>query len=553
MSKSQSNDPAVITEEIIAANGQTAKIVSVQDHAGNELFGVDKDGDVEFVSESGKKGAYSYIIWKSGTTYYAMNGATRKIDYSGDDCSTVIQSVCTALATTGGRILMRDSTFEILTTVTYAGGIYFEGQAAILDLRGIDTVAFDCNVSGYVYYKYTGFAGFRVLGLGSNVNTMFVRMTHIIWSLIFRDLIIESVNNPMQLGGANFLATVENCQFLTFGGIGINMPDSWNNGMLIQHCTFEPAGAGPHGWGIRISDTDIGDCPEEIKIVGCWFEQVAGCVYTEGLHTIIDHCRMSTAAGDLGGYVVHACKAGHSNSNGMNTDISHCYIRHSGTATSAIYLEGQYQEATIIGNVFYACVSTEIEATSDCYIHIVGNTFDSNADISHIKGPFSYSQIIGNIISGHSGTRGTGIAITNSSAYVYQEIVGNSFYFLENGITGARRGTIVGNSFVSISTILIQATYCAISANYFGTTGTLSLTGCKVVGNYGYVTDNHGTSTGTGSQQTIAHGLSAAPTMVLLSEGTTGGALAYQSAAADATNIYITATLNMTYAWRVEV
>jgi len=65
-----------------------------------------------------------------------------------------------------------------------------------------------------------------------------------------------------------------------------------------------------------------------------------------------------------------------------------------------------------------------------------------------------------------------------------------------------------------------------------------------------FVNDNSGTSTGTGAQQTIAHGLNVTPNRVLLSESTTGGALAYQSAAADATNIYITAVLNKTYQWR---
>jgi hypothetical protein len=65
--------------------------------------------------------------------------------------------------------------------------------------------------------------------------------------------------------------------------------------------------------------------------------------------------------------------------------------------------------------------------------------------------------------------------------------------------------------------------------------------------------ENKGNSTGTGAQQTIAHNLAAAPTLVLLSEGTTGGAFPYQSAPADATNIYITATLNKTYTWYAKV
>jgi parallel beta-helix repeat protein len=65
--------------------------------------------------------------------------------------------------------------------------------------------------------------------------------------------------------------------------------------------------------------------------------------------------------------------------------------------------------------------------------------------------------------------------------------------------------------------------------------------------------ENGGTSTGTGAQQTIAHGLRTIPTRVILSESTTGAALPYQSAAADATNIYVTAVLNKTWQWEAKV
>ena len=68
-----------------------------------------------------------------------------------------------------------------------------------------------------------------------------------------------------------------------------------------------------------------------------------------------------------------------------------------------------------------------------------------------------------------------------------------------------------------------------------------------------YLTENSGTSTGTGAQQTIPHGCAFTPTydQVFLSERSTGGALAYQSATPDATNIYVTATNLKTYNWQV--
>jgi hypothetical protein len=81
--------------------------------------------------------------------------------------------------------------------------------------------------------------------------------------------------------------------------------------------------------------------------------------------------------------------------------------------------------------------------------------------------------------------------------------------------------------------------------------------GCKVKSiNFPfYVTENSGTSTGTGAQQTIAHGCKFTPTydQVFLSERSTGLAIPYQSSAPDATNIYVTAVNLKTYNWRVEM
>lgn len=65
-----------------------------------------------------------------------------------------------------------------------------------------------------------------------------------------------------------------------------------------------------------------------------------------------------------------------------------------------------------------------------------------------------------------------------------------------------------------------------------------------------YRTENHGMSTGTGAQQTIAHGLSFTPTadQIILWDIETGAA-PYHSAPPDATNIYVTATINQDWGW----
>ncbi len=70
--------------------------------------------------------------------------------------------------------------------------------------------------------------------------------------------------------------------------------------------------------------------------------------------------------------------------------------------------------------------------------------------------------------------------------------------------------------------------------------------------NTGYVTENWGSSQGTGSQQTIVHGLSAVPTIVIIS-GDSSDVNAFQSSAADTMNIYITADIGENYHWEAKV
>jgi hypothetical protein len=63
---------------------------------------------------------------------------------------------------------------------------------------------------------------------------------------------------------------------------------------------------------------------------------------------------------------------------------------------------------------------------------------------------------------------------------------------------------------------------------------------------------NWGSSTGTGAQQTVAHLLSATPTCIMLGDKELN-AIPYQSAAADAANIYVTAAVNQDWTWYVAV
>lgn len=70
----------------------------------------------------------------------------------------------------------------------------------------------------------------------------------------------------------------------------------------------------------------------------------------------------------------------------------------------------------------------------------------------------------------------------------------------------------------------------------------------RISHNIGFVTENFGSSTGTGEEQTIPHGLAGTPTYVFLSPPATN---AYESSSADGTNIYVTADVGEDYHYHV--
>jgi len=66
---------------------------------------------------------YTYLVYKSGSTYYAQNGATKAIDYSGSVADVVIQSAITAIAalSRGGTIMFSGEDFPITTPLLFPG------------------------------------------------------------------------------------------------------------------------------------------------------------------------------------------------------------------------------------------------------------------------------------------------------------------------------------------------------------------------------------------------------------------------------------------------
>lgn len=195
-----------------------------------------------------------------------------------------------------------------------------------------------------------------------------------------------------------------------------------------------------------------------------------------------------------------------------------------------------------IGNKFDDCAQHNVQFTgSASWMILSGNSFTSDAadlaaDDTYIALDMASGCWMVNIIGNtfvHKSVSGSG-----SGLYRYK-------YFIRSVAATNQNHLIIGNMFDT-------------NNSPKGGTGTASkaynindASSSVIKNNKNYLNENSGLSTGTGAQQTIAHGLVGTPNRVYLSNSGSG-ANPYQSAAADATNIYITAVA-AAYVWKAEI
>lgn len=248
--------------------------------------------------------------------------------------------------------------------------------------------------------------------------------------------------------------------------------------------------------------------------------------------------------------------------NTVNSYVDHCYFygfELGSSAMSAISIRGATDE-TVGG-----------------WCNRVTNNHIINPDIGVLLGPnANYCVVEGNNIEGSGTATAHGIKCDGTDAPIASPygcyIAGNRIRNFDNGpsrglwITAGSdnsgRHCIIGNQIfeggIGIEIIAgVGIGDCSIIGNQFPTVGTKCTDNGNVKSFYhsnkGYLTDNWGASTGTGMQQTIAHGLGATPTNVSLTQTTSAITSLYLSAASDATNIYVLCTTTKTYQWRASL
>lgn len=77
----------------------------------------------------------TYIVYINGSTINAQNGTTGAIEFSGTDASAVIQHAIDALGTNGGKVLIREGTYNITTTINIQSRAWLEGVGYATELK----------------------------------------------------------------------------------------------------------------------------------------------------------------------------------------------------------------------------------------------------------------------------------------------------------------------------------------------------------------------------------------------------------------------------------
>ena len=70
----------------------------------------------------------SYIVYEEGGTYYAKNGRTGQIEFSGTDASEVIQRAIDALGDRGGRVFLKSGGYVLTKPIVMRSRVRLEGE-----------------------------------------------------------------------------------------------------------------------------------------------------------------------------------------------------------------------------------------------------------------------------------------------------------------------------------------------------------------------------------------------------------------------------------------
>lgn len=423
----------------------------------------------------------SYIIWKSGSTYYAKSGTDGSIYISGSNAATVIQATISALSSNGGVIFIKKGTYSITSSLTMEHGVQIigEGHATVLSLDS-DVTLFTCNKDDNV------FADFKIDENNRDQCLFNYKSTGTYYRNIFQNIyVVEAGPSALIFYLRNQRdSVVEHC-WIEGGLDAITLHRS-------EHTTIR------ENYIYNTSDEGIasGSLSEYNRIIGNRIEstggngiEVSGGI---GYHYVADNTILNCAGNgilvsDVGIRIIGNHINGSSGGPGIGAMGNRTIIEN-----NEVFLTSGYSGITHEGGND-GLISNNIVYRSDkhgIYIHTSENiTIHDNILIEN-------SQVSAGSYDGiRIGTSTIGIRVKNNVAYDSQAIKTQNYGVQE---AGGDYNTIIGNDVRFNLNNIIK-----VGSN------------TETKGNQGYVTENAGNATLAivSSSITVNHGCSYTPTL----------------------------------------
>lgn len=310
-----------------------------------------------------------YFIYNSGSTYYAKNGATKAIDYSGTDAGAVINSALTA-STSGGLFLFAPHVFNLGTKISIPIGAT-SGSRKPYFFRGIHSAQ-------------------RQTGTTFQPNTAFTDQNF----MIDASVIAASGKTP--------LLEVRDCYFYN--------PYPWTGGAATS--TDKRVGGILYGSDAVATTSDLRTLYlENIEFQYCWRGiDLQGATYGPYLNNIVFS---SASTGVKGEYDLKLEQAGLVD-RPKSAHIGSIYTTHTAVYDNSVSIEGTYNYVNnfmIDGTLYLEAALVFRGGTNPSNSNVVNRI--SLLDLNGVPGAGSYATGPGNV----ADARKAGILFDGANCY----------------------------------------------------------------------------------------------------------------------------------------
>jgi len=414
----------------------------------------------------------SYVIFKVGSMYYAKNGSTGEIEFSGTDAATVIQSAIDATSE-GGLVSIKQGIYTINTTydtqikITKTITVCGEGFGTILRFTGVGTDK-------------------RWINEGCTMGILMVLADN----AVVRDLTVDGNN----IEGINGIVA------------GYQYPTEYKNNIKIIH--VKAINCRPHssnnanGYGIYIGRMSYGHVVRDCHVENC-YAGIVGCGYTSpvtaGRFWILNNYVKDT---DYPAIYLKGCP----NSMVIGNLVED--INHTGIWVGELFSTDY--NYIVKNNIVRNCSREGINSSQNEHSVVEGNIVYENGYSGIYFG--RYTRITKNIVfnNGQAGStdayKRAGIANVPTYGDFYGCVIRDNIVF-DNQTSPTQDYGYYEGANLSPPNHLVD--------NYFNCPTNVSRYNAICKRNIGFVTENSGTAT-IANGDYFAHGLAGKPTTVTL-------------------------------------